>query len=95
MVKNFGISFGWNFIGVEFWVVLIEITLIYWYFKYRNWRILPVIVGGALNLMERVIFGYVTDYWRIPFTNIYNNLNDWLIFGGVSLLIWQIVWDKK
>jgi lipoprotein signal peptidase len=61
----------------------------WWYYKERDWRLLLIILGGALNFGEKLIRGYVTDYWIIPGTNIYNNLNDWLIFGGAVLYIWK------
>lgn len=53
-----------------------------------------MVLGGGLNLWERWQWGYVTDYWRIPFTPVYNNVNDWLIFIGVVLYIWQQIRKK-
>ncbi len=95
MVKNYGISFGQNLIKIE-WVTLgVTLYLIYWYLRSKNWRLLFIILGGGLNWIERMRFGYVTDYWHIPYTNLYNNVNDWLICIGVVLIIWQTILQKK
>lgn len=87
VIRNSGISFGieihWIF------VVIFFVVLLWWYKKERSWPLLLVIIGGALNLWERLTLGYVRDYWRIPGTNIYNNFNDWLIFVGVIIYIWK------
>lgn len=87
VVRNSGISFGievhWIFVAIFF------VALLWWYKKERSWPLLLVIIGGALNLWERMTLGYVRDYWRIPWTNIYNNFNDWLIFVGVIIYIWK------
>ena len=64
-------------------------VLIYWWIKERDWRLLFIIVGGLLNFLERLYRGYVVDYWRIPGTEIYNNINDWLIFIGLGLYLWK------
>ena len=73
------------------WVIIAVMlgVLVWWWYKEKDWRLLLVILGGALNLGERLVRGYVTDYWIIPGTNIYNNLNDWLIFIGVILYLWK------
>ena len=63
-----------------------------------NWRRLIglslIAIGGFNNLYERIVFGHVHDYWRFLSTNIYNNLNDWLIAIGLIIIIWE-VWKKK
>ena len=65
------------------------VVLWWWWNKERDWRLLLIIVGGSLNFIERLIFGYVRDYWQIPGTNVYNNINDWIIFIGVGLYLWK------
>jgi lipoprotein signal peptidase len=94
MIRNFGISFGKILSGVEWWQLGVWILTILWLVKSKNWRIGLIVLGGGLNLWERWRWGFVIDYWRIPFTNIYNNVNDWLIFIGVVLLIWQLIRQK-
>jgi lipoprotein signal peptidase len=71
-------------------MVLVLIGLIYFAIKSRDrgplWL---MVVGGGLNVGEKLIFGYVRDYWRIPFLPVYNNINDWLIFGGALWYLWK------
>ncbi len=88
-MENRGASFGINFIGLN----LLSIVILYLLFflwqrdKSKGW--LLIILGGSLNLIERLVFGQVNDYWEIPFTNIYNNLNDYLIFIGGIMVLWK------
>jgi len=80
---------GTNFGGLNIlsFVLLILIYLIWKYDKNRGW--LLIILGGILNLVERVVFGGFNDYWKIPFTNIYNNINDYLILIGGIIVVWK------
>ena len=94
MIKNFGVSFGQNVPGLLLVNGLLLILLLGWWGKTKNWRILLIIAGGGLNFWERWRVGYITDYWKIPGINLYNNLNDWLIFLGAGLCIWQL-WRRK
>jgi lipoprotein signal peptidase len=89
MVTNYGVSFGLSFPGVLVWSILLLLFLIYWWWKDKSWGLLLMVFGGVLNLADRLIFGYVRDYWQIPGTNIYNNLNDWLIFVGLIIFLWE------
>jgi len=89
MIRNFGISFGKMLPGVSWWELGVWLLTWVWFLKSKNWRIGLIVLGGGLNLWERYKWGFVVDYWRIPFTNIYNNVNDWLIFIGVGLYLWQ------
>lgn len=54
-----------------------------------------MISGGCVNLIDRIRYGGVCDYWKIWGINIYNNIADWLIFIGVVLLIINLIWKKK
>jgi len=88
-MRNNGASLGTNFGGLNIlsFVLLILIYLIWKHDKNRGW--LLIILGGILNLVERVVFGGVNDYWKIPFTNIYNNINDYLILIGGIIVVWK------
>lgn len=95
MMRNYGISFGQVIPGILWINSLLILILFIWFIRSKNWRLLPIIVGGMLNLVERWRMGFVSDYWRIAGTNLYNNFNDWLIFGGVTLCIWHYLQTKK
>lgn len=95
MVANYGMSFGLSFPGLLILNGLWLLGLVYWWWEDRSWGLVLMVVGGALNLADRIILGYVRDYWQIPGTGIYNNFNDWLIFGGLLLYLWQKWRNKK
>lgn len=82
--KNYGISLG---IALDWWL-LIVIGLVVITVKDRDlgWRLM--IIGGIANLIDRLVFGYVRDYWSLSAIGIYNNINDWLIFVGI---LWKIM----
>ena len=95
MIINQGISFGLNFPCLELVSVLLMLGLtVLWWKDKKAWGILLIVLGGGLNLMERYLYGGVRDYWKIPFTSIYNNINDYLIVIGVIQLFW-ILWKKR
>ncbi len=95
VLANHGISFGMSFPGV--WlvglVVWMWLAVVWW--KNKSWGLGLMLIGGFLNLAERVVLGYVTDYWKVPGLNLYNNLNDWLIFIGVIVFVGENLWNNR
>jgi len=92
VVKNYGISFGvrgWFFIFFNV-IFVVLLTRIWW--KNNLAGINLVIVGGWINLIDRIFFGYVRDYWQFGW--VYNNLADWMIQIGVIIFLSKI-WIKK
>lgn len=88
-MANDGVSFGINGRLVIILSILFVIFLIIFYFKsINNWFLVSILAGGILNLIDRLFFGYVRDYWY--FFGIYNNLADWSIAIGVLLSIMEI-----
>jgi len=88
-VENRGISFGLVFPGLEIVSALVLLGVFYcwWRGREKGWWL--VLLGGAANFWERILTGKVVDYWLIPGTRLYNNLNDYLIFIGLSLVVWE------
>ena len=93
LIKNFGISFGWDIWGVGLITTVIVLFLFCLWLKSNDWGMFLIAVGGVINLIDRWSFGYVRDYWR--FGTVYNNLADWLIGIGVSLFLIKSLWKKK
>jgi lipoprotein signal peptidase len=54
-----------------------------------------IFIGGFLNLFERIIFGYVRDYWNFLGVGLYNNINDWIIGVGVLICLIDLLWKKS
>ena len=92
IIKNYGISFGisgWVFIFLSI-ILVVFLTKIWWQNSFKGIDLM--VVGGWINLIDRIIFGYVRDYWQIG--RIYNNLADWMIQVGVIIFLSQ-TWIKK
>lgn len=92
VLNNRGISFGWDVnlaVIVTVWIILL-------FFLLKNWNlgVAMMIVGGLSNIIDRIIFGYVRDYWQIPGINLVNNVSDWLIGIGVLFFLLSI-WMKR
>lgn len=91
-VKNVGVSFGWNSeILIVFNLVLLCWVTWYWW-RNNYWSLNFILVGGWINAIDRLIFGYVRDYWSLG--TVYNNIADWLISVGVGIFILEL-WKKK
>jgi lipoprotein signal peptidase len=89
VIFNYGISFGSVLPGILVVSTAVWLVLAFLTFKEKSWMLGLAVLGGGLNLVERLMRGYVSDYWKIPFIPLYNNLNDWLIFIGVVMYIWK------
>jgi lipoprotein signal peptidase len=92
MVRNNGVSFGINIGGTLFNVVIL-LVLGWWVIWKGEMELLLVLAGGGLNLIDRMRFGYVRDYWNLIF-GLYNNLADWIIVLGIGVFIINL-WIKR
>ena len=54
-----------------------------------------MLVGGAVNIWDRVSGGGVRDYWGWFNGAIYNNVADCLIVGGLFVFILELWKDKS
>lgn len=99
-VKNFGIAFGVFKGQTGFLILLISailIALLYLVFskKIKSKQLLIaisfVIGGGIGNLIDRIFFGYVTDYLKLSFFPPVCNLSDYFIcLGGLIIALYCI-----
>lgn len=85
VIENRGISFGWLSLPTIVYVVFLFLV-----YRVSGWSM--VFVGGVVNFIDRLRFSYVRDYWLIPGTSVYNNINDWVIFIGLFVFL---INDKK
>lgn len=93
VVRNSGASFGLNMGGVL--LNIIVLTFLGWWviWKERNGWLLLVVLGGVLNIIDRMRFGFVRDYWHLA-CGLHNNLADWMIVLGAGTFIISL-WKKR
>ena len=107
LVKNSGLAFGLAFfqpvlIVIIFLIILILIWhLVKFYWQKDFWLVLSftlIIAGAVSNLLDRIRFGYVIDYFDVPWFSVFN-LADCLITVGVGIFIINVFFasqlDKK
>lgn len=58
-----------------------------------------IIGGGAGNLIDRAIHGFVVDFlwmgWNQYGTNIFNVADVLIMTGVITLLLWQLIFDRE
>lgn len=91
VIRNYGISFGLEFNFL--FLIIIVLFLSYFWVKNQSIDLGVILVGGVINLVDRLYFGYVRDYWQ--FFLVYNNLADWLIGIGIGLFVIKLLWKKR
>lgn len=93
VVQNRGISFGVNLPMTEMFLVMFLAILAREIVKSFKWSIYLVFIGGLINFADRLLVGFVRDYFKVIF--FYNNLADWVIFVGVTLYIFGFFYGKN
>ena len=74
-------------------IIFILLFLVFAIKKGRGYWL--IFIGGLLNLIDRIIFGYVRDYWNFLGVGLYNNINDWIIGVGVLICLIDLLWKKS
>lgn len=86
---NSGVSLGWE---VPIYLLFFFFFIFLFFFTIRGYRssfwlgFLGLLIGGAINLLDRIRFGAVRDYFDF-FGLFYNNLADWFIFLSVIMIL--------
>lgn len=98
--RNQGAAFGmlpgnvFLFIPVHVIVLLVIAGYVWRRRPERPWLIiaLSLVAGGAMgNLIDRVVFGWVTDFIQIPFDFPVFNVADSAVVVGVAMLVWWLL----
>lgn len=98
-VENRGISFG---LGGEMYEFLrfvlpgfLLLSLVYLWKRglLSNLFVMMLLIGGAGNMLPRIAWGYVWDYIRLPYLELWINLSDVLI--SVSAMSYILVGDDR
>lgn len=93
LLKNRGFSFGWcDGMG---WLALPLYGVVFWKVRKKlSVGLILILAGGGANLVDRMSYGYVRDYWSLGIINVYNNINDWFIVMGTVIFIYNL-WKRK
>lgn len=93
VTKNYGMSLSINWINPLFLNIFFVLIIGWFYFKKESYFLVLILIGGLVNMIDRLIFGFVKDYWSFS-GMVVNNLNDWLIGFGVLLFSVEGLWKK-
>ena len=96
LYTNEGISFGMklpHFIIIIFSIIIIGIVV--WYivdaYKRNNFSHVfgwgMIIIGGLSNFYDRVVYGYVVDWWVMPWNAVINFADFYITIGIFFLLV--------
>ena len=91
MSENRGISFG--LLPSNWWAVItfiIVIIFIFVYLKKPNLKLTLLVSGGLSNILDRIIYGAVVDFIKLPVFPWKFNLADAMITLGVALLFLKL-----
>lgn len=94
VIKNYGLSLSINSSNIIFLNIIFVLILGWWYVTSFYKSLGLVLVGGIVNLIDRLRFGYVRDYWNLG-GGVVNNLNDWIIGIGILLFLIDLIWKKS
>jgi signal peptidase II len=102
IIFNEGVSLGLlgNLSSVFLAIFSFLILLLIFIFLKKDWLFNPIasglFFGGAIsNIVDRIFYGSVRDWLKIPFFEIYNNLADWFIFVGLGWFLVVIWWTSN
>lgn len=93
VIKNYGISLSIDWVNPLFLNIVFVLIMRCFFWRKKSFFLALILIGGLVNLGDRLIFGFVRDYWNFG-GFLVNNLNDWLIGVGVLLFLVEIVWKK-
>ncbi len=101
-VQNFGIAFG-LFQGINnymIWIYLIVLGIVIYFHdkfpedKFSRVMLFFLIAGIVGNLIDRVAFGYVTDFIDFRIWPVFNFADIYLNVGIIGLIAKEIFWSK-
>ena len=94
IIKNYVLSLSINSFNIVF-LNIVFVLILGWVYLTNSFKSLGLIlIGGMVNLIDRLYFGYVRDYWNLG-GGVVNNLNDWIIGIGVLLFLVELLWKKS
>jgi len=95
LVRNYGLSFGLDFGSkVNLVILLIASALIIFFATRQKFNLLSILIaaGASSNIVDRIIFGYVRDFWDIGLGFTFNVADLFIILG---LLLLVLIHDSR
>lgn len=87
--ENTGVGLG-LFSNFPVWVTLIiGLVLLTFLWRARSGGERLILIGGLANLLDRLIFGSITDWLKLPWFSLWLNLADVYIVLGLGLVLGQ------
>lgn len=88
------------FVLISFVYILFLLFLLsprFGFFKGEKQRagVLLIAMGGFSNLVDRIFYGGVIDFIKLPLIGVFNNLSDFFIFSGFVLLLVDLLRARK
>jgi signal peptidase II len=101
--SNTGSSFsmlqGWN--GILIWVSVIALGAMVYFSdklierKGQRWFFMLLLVGIIGNLIDRIAFGQVIDFFALGFFPVFNIADSCLTIGVIGYIIIELIGEKK
>lgn len=93
---NLASSYSAYLLGLLTVIVLIGIFFLFHSIWKINLTVFGLLAGAALsNVFDRVFFTGVQDFLPIPFTQLKNNLADWVIFLCLVWVGWKVMGSNR
>lgn len=104
--RNTGAAFSmlsdrrWVFMLLSF-VAIVAITVMLYFWRSRHVLLtvsLSMILGGGIgNMIDRIVNGYVTDFFRVDFVDfaVFNVADSFITVGAVLLGVYIIFFEPK
>lgn len=99
---NSGISFGW-LAGFNYWLIISLLIGVWLTFEIivkaktfpKKLMLVFFLAGAVSNLIDRLIFSGVRDWWSWPILGFNNNLADiWITIGLLGIIYFEL-WNNQ
>jgi len=82
-VANRGVSFGLSAPAIVWYLAYAMVMLL------GGYKTKLLLAGAVGNMLSRVILGYVWDYIKIPYIELWFNFSDIMIVLASIFIIWK------
>lgn len=98
-ICNKGVAFGVNIpeaIFLPIWITIVVLIVLYLYKNKSDVYFVSLIIAGALsNMIDRIIFGCVTDFINLKVWPLFNVADTFIVIGAILLIVSKIKKENK